>query len=61
MGFIWSGRKDGVHRQRVGIIMNKASAKSCLNLEGINSIVLVTHFTPKKGRVSVSICLCRTD
>ena len=28
--FAYSGRKDGVHRQGVGLIMNKEAVKSCL-------------------------------
>jgi hypothetical protein len=28
--FVYSGRKDGVHRQGVGIMMNKEANKSCL-------------------------------
>ena len=28
--FVYSGRKDGVHRQRVGLMINKEAAKSFL-------------------------------
>ena len=28
--FFYLGRKDGVHRQGLGLIMNKEAAKSCL-------------------------------
>ena len=28
--FVYSGRKDGVHRQGVGLMMNKEAAKSSL-------------------------------
>ena len=28
--FIYSGRNDGVHRQRVGLMMSNEAAKSCL-------------------------------
>ena len=31
--FVYSGRKDGVHRQGVGLMMNKEDAKSCLGWE----------------------------
>ena len=34
--FIYSGTKDGVHRQGVGLMMNKEAANSCLGYEGIN-------------------------
>ena len=30
IGFVYSGRKDRVHRQEVGLMMNKEPAKSCL-------------------------------
>ena len=33
--FVYSGRKDVVHRQGVGLMMNKEAAKSCLSCEGI--------------------------
>ena len=32
----YSGRKNGVYRQRVGQMMTKEVTKSCLSLEGIN-------------------------
>ena len=30
MEFVYSGRKDGAHRQGAGLMMNKEAAKSCL-------------------------------
>ena len=58
--FVYSARKDGVHRQGVGLMMNKEAAKSCLGWEGINNRILIAHFKTKKFRVSVisSICPC---
>jgi len=53
--FVYSGGKDGVHRQGVGLIVNKKAAKSCLGWEGINNGILVAHFMPKKSRVSVIV------
>ena len=35
--FLYSGRKDGVYRNRAGLMMNKESATSCLGWEGINN------------------------
>ena len=32
-----SGRKNGVHRQGVGIMMNREAAKSCLGWEDISN------------------------
>ena len=53
--FVYSGRKDGVHRQGVGLMVNKKAAKSCLGWEGINNLLLVSHFMTKKFRVSVIV------
>ena len=53
--FVYSGRKDGVHRQGVGLMMNKEAAKSCLGWEGINNRILIAHFMTKKFRVSVIV------
>ena len=53
--FIYLGRKDGVHRQGVGLMMNKEAATSCLGWEVINHRSLVAHFIAKKWRVSVII------
>jgi len=36
IGIVYSEGKDGVHRQGVGLIMNKEAAKSCLGWDGIN-------------------------
>jgi hypothetical protein len=52
---IYSGSKDGVHRQGVGLMMNKESAKSRLGWEGINNRILIAHFMTKKFRVSVIV------
>ena len=52
-GLVYSDRKDGVHRQGVGLMMNKEAAKSCLGWEGINNRILIAHFMTKKFRVSV--------
>jgi len=51
----YSGRKNGVHRQGVGLFMNKEAAKSCLDWEGIKHRTLMAHFMIKKFRVSVII------
>ena len=53
--FVYSGRKDGVHRQGVGLMMNKEAAKSCFGWEGINNRILIAHFMTKKFRVSVIV------
>ena len=42
--FVYSGRKDGVHRQGVGLMVNKEAAKSCLGWEGIKNRILIAHF-----------------
>ena len=61
-GFIYSGKRAGVHRQGVGPVMNKEAAKSCPGGEGINNRILVAVFTAKKWGVSYSsICLYRTE
>ena len=49
--FVYSGRKDEVHRQGVEFLMNKEAAKSCLGWEGINHRILIAHFVTKKFRV----------
>ena len=43
--FVWSGREDGVHRQRVELVMNNETASSCL---GIDWIVL-NDFQRREG------------
>ena len=53
--FVYSGRKDGVHRQGVGLMMNNEAAKSCSGWEGINNRILVAHFMTKKFRLSVIV------
>ena len=54
--FVYSGRKDGVHRQGVGLMMNKeAAVKSCLGWEGNSNRILIAHFMTKKYRVSVIV------
>jgi hypothetical protein len=53
--FVYSGRKDGVHRQGVGLMMNKEDSKSCLGWKGINNIILIAHFMTKKFSVSVIV------
>ena len=53
--FVYSGRKDRIHRQGVGLMMNKEAAKSCLGWEGFNSRMLVIHFITNKCRVSVTV------
>ena len=35
--FLYSGRKDRVHRQGVGFMMNMEIAKSCLGWEFVNN------------------------
>ena len=35
--FVYSGRKDRVHRQGVGLMMNKEAAKSYLGWDCINN------------------------
>ena len=56
--FVYSGRKDGIHRQGVGLKMNKKAVKSCLGWEGINIRILIAHFMTKKfqGISYSSIC-----
>ena len=49
------GRNDGVKRERVGLMMNKEAAKSCLGWKGINNRILIAHFMTKKSRVSVIV------
>ena len=56
--FFHSGRKDGIHRQDVGIMMNKEATKSCLGWEGINNRKIIAHFMTKKFRVSVIVVPC---
>ena len=53
--FVYSGRKDGVHRQGVGLMMNKKAAKSRLDWEGINNRLLIANIMTKKFRVSVIV------
>ena len=35
--FVYSGRKDGVHRQGVRLMINKKAAKFYLGWEGVNN------------------------
>ena len=51
--FVYTGRKGRVHRQGIGLMMNKEAAKSCLGWECINNRILITHSTTKKFRVLV--------
>ena len=51
--FVYSGRKDGVNRQGVGLMMDKEAAKSCLGWEGINNRILIDNFMTEKFRESV--------
>ena len=53
--FIYSDRKDGVHRQGVGLMMNKEAAKSCLGWEGFHNRILIVHFMTYLFRVSVVV------
>ena len=53
--FIYSGKKDGVQRQGVGLIVNKKVAKSCLGWKGIKNGILVSDFMTNKFRVSVIV------
>ena len=53
--FVYSGRKVGVHRQGVGLMMNKEAAKSCLGWEGINNITIIAHFMTKQFKVAVIV------
>ena len=47
--FVYWGRKNGVHRQGVGVMMNKEAAKSYLGLEGINRILIAYFMTKSSG------------
>ena len=47
--FVYSDRKDGVHRQRVGLRINKEADKFCLGWEGINNKMLLAHFMTKNS------------
>ena len=49
--FVYSSRKDGAHRQGVGLMMNKEAAKSCLGWEHINNRILIARFMTKEFRV----------
>jgi hypothetical protein len=53
--FIYSGWKDGVHRQGVELMKNKEAAKSYLGWGGINNRILIAHFINIKFRVSVVV------
>ena len=55
MGFVYSGRKDGVYRQEVGLLMNMGAVKSCLDWGGITNRILIAHLMTKKFRVSVRV------
>ena len=41
--FVYSGRKDGVHREGVGLMMNKEAAKACLGWKGINKVLIIEY------------------
>ena len=47
--FVYSGRKDGVHRHGIGLKMNKEAAISCLGWEDINNRILIAHLMTKKA------------
>ena len=53
--FFFSGRKDRVYRQGVGLMMNKEqeAIKCCLGWEDISNRIVIAHFDTKKLRVSV--------
>ena len=53
--FVYSGRKDGVQRLGVGLLINKETDKSCLGWEVINNRILIAHFMTKKFRVAVLV------
>jgi len=55
IGFIYSGRKDGVHRQGIGLKMDKEAAKSWLGWEDFNNRILFAHFTNKMCRVPIIV------
>ena len=55
IAFIYSSRKDGMHRQGEGLMTNKEAAKFCLFWKDINKRMLVAHFMTKKCRVSVMV------
>jgi hypothetical protein len=45
--YIYSGRNDGIHRQRIRLKMNKKAAKSCLGKEGIDNRILIANVMTK--------------
>ena len=51
--FVYLGRKDGVNRQGVGLMMNEENAKSCLGCECISNRILIAQVIIKKLKVSV--------
>jgi hypothetical protein len=53
--FIYLGRKDGVHRQRAGLRVNKGTVKSGLAWESINNWMLDAHFMNKQCTVSIVV------
>ena len=53
--FVYSGRKYGVPRHGVGLMMNKEATKSCLGREGINNKIIIAHFMTKKFRALVIV------
>ena len=53
--FIYSGRKDGVHRQGIGLMMNREAAKSCFGWKGIINGIIIAHCMTKKWRASVIV------
>ncbi|XP_065557833.1 craniofacial development protein 2-like [Artemia franciscana] len=53
--FVYLGRKDGVHRKGVVVVMNKEAAKSCLGWEGSNNKIRIAYFKTKKFRLSVIV------
>ena len=51
-------RKDGVHRQGVGLSLDKEADRCCL---GINNTMLVACITTKKCRVSAIVVYGPTE
>ena len=43
--FVYSDRRDEVHREVVGLVNNNEASNSCLGWKGINNGVLVPHST----------------
>ena len=53
--FVFSGRKDGAHKQGVGLLMNKVAPKSFLCCKSTNNRMILARFVTKKCRVSVIV------